>query len=182
MKTIFYVCGIIVLGFLLILCQESFGGGELTREKAKEIIIKECALPLDKKGEIPFEARYYQGYPEEQLFKNLHKQGLALFKIRKDANGNSYMHVTLTPKGEQYFTEVGDNVRIVRIGKIIFGEITGIFKPMPTIANVEFTLILNELTPFASCFDVETGSTEFQAGFVLYDDGWRMVENSLKKK
>ena len=164
---------------ILLLCQFSiqyaFCGSELTREMAKAIMIKDMG-DIDSKFPISRETKF------DQEVINIHKQmateGLVYLKTGRDSAGNVYSKVVgLTPKGAQYLIRNENNGDyIVRAGKVRFGEITGILKIQPNIAKVDYTIIIQELTPFASPVDIRSQPIDMVAIYALYDDGWRIEE------
>lgn len=161
--------GIISISIFLILNQVVFGANEITREKAKKIISNQ--YPQNYHGLIPTFVTLMDNIIANKLIKE------GLIKLNSS-------FVILSEKGKQYFIkkdiepENHFNVYVVKAGIINFGEITGIAQLMPNIAKVEYTVIFSDLTPFGAILGASAGSINKSATLMLYDDGWRLTEES----
>jgi hypothetical protein len=150
----------------------AWGGNEMTREKARELLIRE--YPKDDYM-IIYNSGWLNNLPLDHI-KELERIGL--IRAQKAPTGISVFNIFLTEKGKQYLISY-DNKKgkyTIRTATINFGEITGIFALMPNVAKVEYTISVDNLTPFAPFSETRGGLVNETATFMLYDDGWRKVE------
>jgi len=165
--------------FLLfcILCA-SCNKNELTRDKAKELILKDHKYPY------AFDWRIYCGDPDygaKVMRTNLEEKGFVTLR-RTYGWFNSGAFISLTAKAKPYLlpTPEKDKVRKiqeVKLADVNFGEITGVKKnENGKNAIVEFSTYYTNPTPFAVLIpakDFKKADTS-RVYFSLYDDGWRI--------
>lgn len=153
----------------------------LTREKAKQIIVKFYNLPGFDTRRFIIEDRSFTSNSTIPGFEKLRDEGLLTFNV--DPNGwSGGVFGQLTEKGKQFYVKDendGDNTIkniFVKVSILDFGEVTGIreFKEYNT-AQVEFTLKVKDITPFGRIIYNMTESTENRSvTLIKYDDGWRI--------
>ncbi|MFN8319605.1 MAG: hypothetical protein U0V54_09325 [Saprospiraceae bacterium] len=163
---------IILFACLLSACKHN-----LTREEAEQIIKSTFSIPNNEVRELVLKHEsIYGGYGR---LKKLEEQGL--IKIREQSlwmGTNWYME--LTEKANQYYPEdglLGDDMNSVpiRVSYVDFGQITGILElEEQNIAEVEFTIVRSNITPFGEFMHVKEGPENKKVRFIKFDDGWRI--------
>lgn len=164
----------LLLGLLLLASCDS---KTLSRDKAKELIIKEMKFPK------PYDHEISCGDPQvakELLDQGLEQEGLISVVKTKKPGEFSTPWITFTEKGKAYFLPTkaealklqGQNVKIVDLD---FGEVLGVAMANGNkAAKVEYTIVYKNPTPFSKIYDWDFNKPKKQfAYFVLYDDGWK---------
>lgn len=175
MKSIKKITAVFLLAISCILLF-SCGSKELSRGKAEELIKEKFNIPGNEVKDVNL------GYENEvstmQTYDKLANEGLM--------RCNHYLLVInsseLTDEGKKYVigSTKHDNVNgndfiQVKVADLDFGEITGIVEQKEfNTAEVNYTLIRKNLTPFSAAFNINEGTINKSATFTKYDDGWRI--------
>jgi hypothetical protein len=150
--------------------------GKLTRTEAEKIIKGKFNLPGNEVKDLNL------GYENEgftmQSYDKLANEGL----IRC----NHYLLVIesseLTDEGKKYAIGStkhdnmnGNDFIQVKFADLDFGQITGIVEQdVLNAAEVKYTLVRKNITPFGRAFDINEGSIDKSITFTRYDDGWKI--------
>jgi hypothetical protein len=106
----------------------------------------------------------------------LQQKGLVTLGQETRRNGNctyEYTTISLTSDGQRYLVAERDDGYAVRTHTLIFGDVTGIrVVKQLNLAEAEYTLRSNDITPFAENLPAEP--VQRSATFQRYDDGWRI--------
>lgn len=166
---------LIICSSCLISCNQN-----LSREKAKNLIVEKYKLPKDViETFYVIDGTLGKRFSYDE-YEALQKEGLLNFTYER---GSSTFYSELTEKGKQYAVSGvfdTDNMYIkgvnVKVASLDFGEITGIVERKEyNMAEVSFTLVPSNVTPFGSIAFQYNGSAISQtATFIKYDDGWRI--------
>lgn len=184
MKIMSYASALILcMSLSLVQCQSNLFKNELTREKAKEIIAKQ--YPQDDHGvflsSLPNVAALYG--IDITIYNQMENNGLIIFS-KPSMFGSK--NVMLTNKGKNFFIKkdrerlpdgIVVDIYYVKTAILKFGEITGIVNVSQNIAKVEYTVIIDDLTPFGQILGANPGVMNQTANFMLYDNGWRIAED-----
>lgn len=165
---------------------------ELSRSKAKDILISELGYPQNepkriiiKDGSVSryFTIRVWEEYKEAGLLNygsygsSQSSSGFSKVTLGGDSNG---FVAELTPEGEKYYigTVKGDGITQyinVKLADLEFGEITGIKSyPENSSAFVKYTIKRINITPFGDLQGLKEETIEKGANFEKFDDGWRL--------
>jgi hypothetical protein len=177
---------------------------ELSRDKAKDIIVKQLRFPIIKSGELRFGSKTTPNLHLEAL-EAMAREGVISYKHlgEKFLSGDE-VSVSLTEEGKKYAigdaeviktgTFAGANLVKVKLCEQQFVEVTGIaLSEGKKEAEVDFTWKYSNVTPFGKnweergfggSFSLSSSKKEFTDGKLnpekvhmkLYDDGWRLVE------
>ena len=171
----FLILSVTCLIVLLTSCKSN----ELTREKAKEVILSKTTFPIYQKGE--FQTSSYNALVSLDVpkFEKLQQAGYITYTL----DGWS-LTAELTDKGKQFILGVerkgyyADKFVPVKTCTLEFGEVTGILNiPEQNKAEVNYT-VKRTSTPFGQyLFNLSDGEMPHKATFKKYDDGWRMEGN-----
>jgi len=209
MKKLFLFLITLTITILFISCKEN----KLSREKATELILQKINLPEDMilyfnvnnriQNDIPGDMAVYindESYVNAGLLFHTQPDNMLWDAIQFTDEGKRYVLPELIilngtglinndyriwtnnkGYGSSFYNsskQVG-----VKVGKIKFGEITGILDNNQSANNsvkVDYTLIINNLTPFGESLRIKDGKLSenmrinFSSYFVKYDDGWRI--------
>jgi hypothetical protein len=156
---------VMVFGFLL----QGANAEGLSRDKAKKMIIDASKLPRivsESFSHLPLGSSF-----SESALYELEKQGL--LKVGQ-IDSHWKKEITITDEGNKYLLKKEGTSYIVKAYEIHFGEITGVITEGKH-ANVEYTTIYKNVTPFGKVSGVKEGKIiNSSAHFSLYDDGWRI--------
>ncbi|MCX6231139.1 MAG: hypothetical protein NTZ33_06305 [Bacteroidetes bacterium] len=170
--------------FLLSSCSK-----DLSRDKAKQMIIQKYNFPLLKTINIDARHRYeYFGGSEMVQLNNFVSLGLVTQKkvneyIPSVGAAWDFIDVSLTEEGKKYFVnEIQDNSDdlygrkyVVKAYEIDFDEITGIeIQEQSKKARVLYTLKKVNVTPFGNLNEKSSTELNQVESFTLFDDGWRI--------
>lgn len=184
----------IFLSLFIALSHPAFGGEDLTRDMAKEILNKslgKAVLTVSysqiMRGEggligttmpcRPPGVTWGNEGPLCSKLEALAKDGLIKY-TPQDYYGARKLFITA--KGDQYIDKdwlsKPGNAQILRLilGEYSVDEITGIRKDNNNHATVEYTLKLSNVTPFGNIVPLNDNEKKRRAEFSLYDDGWRL--------
>jgi hypothetical protein len=175
--------------FLIFSCSK-----DLTRDEAKDLIIKKYGFPKYESNRFYKEylqvsinqgVRDWKGgsirrnFPEN--LNSFYKSGLITIGEKHIQRINNWdgrvkdwlvYTVTLTNEGEKYLINESENEYEVKTCVLSFGEITGIqMQKQANGASANYTII-RKATPFG--FNVSQGSENRTTTFSLFDDGWRI--------
>lgn len=169
----------------------------LTRDKAKELLIAKHKFPISRSGEFPIEYKFINDDLVAKL--NIYKQeGLIEYDIIKGEGSSDRLQVKFTQKGKTYVTSEPhsvDSVGLIKDGasmsvyvkthEEVFKQITGML-PVEGFGikavQVEYETSCVNKTPFCTTtsnilYCPENGYMNNNKDvFVLYDDGWRIKE------
>jgi len=174
-----YYCRSNKIGFFLCFLLSSCNSNELTRDKAASIIISYYNLP-NRNSNYAFVNKKLNYVTYKHEYDYLLENGIIEFHKNQIPGYTKYIEtsVSLTPKGEQYLIEEDDRQFRLRTCETNLGEVTGIRKILDNTAIVEYTFILENITPIGEWKKVDLNRKESRSlGFILYDDGWRMVND-----
>lgn len=188
-KQLLTLLSIIAVAFLLQSC-----GKELSRSKAKELIISDKGLPYDETVRLPkkyYVRQYNEGgwlpavglwggekYSDEKdKLDMLLSQGVITLEDIDERLPNGlhwvYKEIRLTEEGKKYLTEENEETLVMRSCTIDFGEVTGIqTDEQYGASDVHYTLVRKNITPFGQ--HLSQDPIDKLANFSLYDDGWRI--------
>lgn len=174
MKTIktFLFVSIILLLFS---CKEN----NLTREEAAKQIITITNLPQQVTATLDNSESLYRDLVQNGLVheekpiqnENYNNSGGGLF-IPQVSAVIGYEH-GLTADGNKYKVGEQDYYPVVKLGDLVFDEITGIADIMENIKEVEYNLKYTNITPFGDIM-LKTSKVAKTVTFRKYDDGWRI--------
>lgn len=180
----------ILLFFLLILATSC--SNELSRSKAKDILISELGYPQNepkrmiiKDGSVSkyFTIKTWEKYKEAGLLTHgdygspQSSKGFSKVTLGGDSYG---FKAELTSEGKKYYidSDSGDGVTQyvnIKLADLEFVEITGIqSKPEGNHAFVEYTIKRTNITPFGQLEDLKEETIKKSANFEKFDDGWRL--------
>ncbi|MFA4852676.1 MAG: hypothetical protein WC599_09180 [Bacteroidales bacterium] len=147
----------------------SCNNGRLSRSTAEKLIKEKIS-----KTEVK-ELYLGETQSSDQVYTNLENMGLISIK-RYYLGGISGMELTET--GKQYLIENKNRYnKTFKISDLDFGEITGIVEQDGSNkAEVNYTLIRKNVTPFGKAFGLNEGAFNNSVIFIKYDDGWRIEE------
>ena len=173
------------------------GSDNLTKDKAKDIIIKHFKYPLPAMEYLSIGSKVdLSENKRKKMYEALAKEGLITMKLKKTKSDHEVYKVYPTKKGEKYTgkefkttagrrrqTIIGTKIKaadrqFVEVTKI---ELSGIDKE----AIVEFTWKYGKLTPFGKHWESdknaqlkydENKNCAEKVKMRLYDDGWRVVK------
>lgn len=154
---------------------------ELTRDKATETLKEDFPKP--------YEFKLYRSIPEQAKLafdSDLEEQGLIIVERVQRAVDVGKPLIHFTDKAKPYLLKTSEedlkrDIQIVKIADEEFGEVTGIKRDATgTVATVEYTTHLKNLTPFANLMPrkIKKTTATNTATFSLYDDGWRLTKNN----
>jgi len=170
----------------------------LSREEARRLISQQLQLPAAETTRIPRIAlnRAHSGSSQggfmptvticqdlgtswQQVrgrIEKLQATGLVVIGQKLQNSGKcvyEYMTIALTAQSLPYLLRNDDEGFLVRTHTLAFGEVSGIrMIEQPNIVEVEYTLLVQDLTPFAE--SVSRQPVLRSATFELFDDGWRI--------
>jgi len=163
---------LVLLTVFFISCKSN----ELTREKAKELILAKASFPTTEKGE--FQSSSYNALVglDVPKFEKLKQAGVITYN-----HDGWYLTAEFTDLGKTFIMgpvtkgNYADKFVDVKTAEINFGEVTGI-KSFPEQNMAEVTYTINKkLTPFGLyLFNQKDGLVNKKATFQKYDDGWRL--------
>lgn len=164
------------LSLILFSCKSN----ELTREKAKEIIITKNNFPSFQKKEFQTSSYHISVNRDVPTFEKLQQAGLITYNL-----DDLYLTAEFTEKGKEFVVSQErkgyyvDKFVDVKVAILSFGEVTGIQKMSEkNIAEVSYT-VNRTCTPFGQyLFNYSDGVVTQKAIFKQYDDGWRMEANN----
>lgn len=175
------ILGTIILGIILLQSLTGCGkNNELTRERAKGIIVKKLNYPRNLVTDITIGKNIVLMNPQKaiSLYKALANVGVISLTQHRTIMGIPYV-VQITNEGKKYVQKIDNDQASVILGKLKFAEITGIIlSPGGKEAAVEYREKLDDVTPFGKIIGTNYDFSR-KARFVLYDDGWRMVEKNI---
>lgn len=155
---------------------ETFKWGSLISE-----LDKWEAENLKREGYINFDVKINIKEKYQEKTAGMGKVYMGTFIRNKDI-----VTFTITNKGKPYLVKEGTDKYILKVCDIEMGEITGIKMEGESKATVYFTIKPINITPFGSVKTYKEKPytdkyiTNHAAVFELYDDGWRIKENSIK--
>lgn len=153
---------------------------ELSRGKAKDLIVEKYKLPEDIVQTFYIVDGTLAKRFDYSMYEALKNEGLLDFSYDR---GSATIYGQLTEKGKQYAVSGvfnTDNMYIqgvnVKVAKLSFGEITGIVERKEfNIAEVSYTLVRSNITPFGRiAFGYNESPISKTVTFTKYDDGWRI--------
>ena len=198
-KVISRVVLFVLIGFLAVCF--GCGSNKLTREKAKEMIVKKFEYPREVRGAVKLVKGGVRAPEDAHIIGALRafeKEKLVKFR-QKQSEVMSFITISdtvLTEEGRKYAFELDGGGGIgVLLCKEQFVGITGItFPEGKNQARVEWTYKYEDITPFAKHWSTkgkELGKLSAYADpkknfntelkkknikMALYDDGWRIAE------
>lgn len=198
MKTHIYLSGFCIAFFLITSCSSKLSESKAEKEVIKYFEEGQDKYPIAVTANFPTAVIYKKapsprGFGKITLclgakyseFKTTYDKLLEkkLITTSLQQEGCTYMKADLTDAGKEYYIgkEKGGMFKdysshIVKTYEFVFDEITGIREiEQFNIAEVEFTLKADNLTPFASVFGISPNQKrKCVATFEKYNDGWRI--------
>ena len=184
MKNKLYLIIIAILVIAFSSCSDN-----LSRSKAEKLIKAKYQLPKDEITDfIIWDETFSCLSSTKWQLLDLQNKGLLTYSEIINSYGVAGgCKGDLTAKGKEYavsdiYNDVDNNgvhfadKKInVKVAKLEFGEITGIqeMKQFNT-AEVSYTLVRKDITPFGEVFKCVEGKENKTATFKKYDDGWRI--------
>lgn len=153
---------------LLLLCGCGDADDDLTREKARELLLRQLALEEPVRGFVP-NGKYWAGPRERELIQALAEDGLVTYQDVSPLKGvgwNAQLDVRLTARGAERApadTLMRDDGvfgpsegRLVALGAIELDQVTGLrlSEAFGRSAEIEFTWRYGSLTPFGLRWNV----------------------------
>ena len=154
---------------------------KLTREEAEK------SINIDFPKIETFKMKIGYNAPEQQAYLYNSIEGLGLISVKWWTNywgeklGIDFIEIT--EEGRRYIVSNDNDYATFKTAELDFGEITGIIENEElNNAEVQYTLIRKNVTPFGKAKNLLEGKVSKSALFTKYDDGWRITKNAQNEE